>query len=355
MAPNDIESSLGVNSPHVSLKGIMVSNIVRPQPQSYHQFEGIASSLWGARSAAATGSSATRNHAIPHLKVIDYVGGGFTIWLKWWKVNTCLKGRQKMISTPRSAIAAVLLFLLLAAAGNARAEPILQLYLEGGIYDSATESWYIAPPGSSAGVPFRLWVIGNTAQAGIIHDVRLSLAYAAEYRTGERDLSVSFSPSAATLISDPSVPTAPTFIQYGAAGTVPLLGDGSPLPPHGVFGPNTVWQEWLLGDFELKDSPLGDFVGSFPTSWKANAAQVNVYDVAIQFSNGDSAHGVQVHFDVYNHVEGGNHVKYKFAPFSHDADGTVDVVPAPPALVALMGMGVFLPFGARRFLRASKS
>ena len=260
-----------------------------------------------------------------------------------------------MISTPRSVTAVVFLSALLAAAGNARAEPILQLYLEGGVYDTATESWYIAPPGSSAGLPFRLWVIGNTKQAGIIHDVRLSMAYSSEYRTGERDLAVSLSPSAATLISDPSVPTAPTFIQYGAAGTVPLLGDGSPLPAHGVFGANTVWQEWLLGDFNLKDSPLGDFVGGFPTSWKANAAQVNVYEVTVHFSNGDSAHGVHVHFDVYNHVEGGNHVKYKFAPFSHDADGTVDVVPAPPSLVALMGLAAFLPFGARRFLRAPKS
>ncbi|GAB6188067.1 choice-of-anchor N protein [Thermopirellula anaerolimosa] len=241
------------------------------------------------------------------------------------------------------------------AGRGAQAEPLLQLYLEGGVYDSSTESWYIAPPGSSAGEPFRLWVIGNTYQAGIIHDVRLSMAYAAEHRTADRDLTVTLSPMTANLISDPSLPTAPTFVQFGAAGTVPLLGDGSPLPAHGIFGANTVWQEWLLGDFQLRDSPLGDFVETFPTSWKANAAQVNVYDIAVQFSNGDSAHGVQVHFDVYNHVEGANHVKYKFAPFSHDADGTVDVVPAPPALVGLIGLGAFLPFGARRFLRAPKS
>ncbi len=33
----------------------------------------------------------------------------------------------------------------------ARGEPILQLYLEGGTYDSASESWYLQPAGSSAG------------------------------------------------------------------------------------------------------------------------------------------------------------------------------------------------------------
>ncbi|NMC20824.1 MAG: hypothetical protein GYA33_10435 [Thermogutta sp.] len=258
-----------------------------------------------------------------------------------------------MTSALRSAAAAAV-FLLLWAARGAQAEPLLQLYLEGGVYDTATESWYVAPPGSSAGVPFRLWVIGNTKQAGTIHDVRLSMAYAAEYRIADRDLGVTFSPTTASLVSDPSVPAVPGFIQYGTAGTTPLLGDGSPLPPHGVFGANTVWQEWFLGDFNLKDSPLGDFVKSFPTCWKASAAQVNVYEAAIHFSHGDSAHGVQVHFDVYDHVEGGNHVKYKFAPFSHDADATVDAAPAPPALVGLIGLAAFLPFGARRLLRAPK-
>lgn len=253
--------------------------------------------------------------------------------------------------TLRISTLAVSLIALIGATRPVGAEPILQLYLEGGAYDNATESWYIAPPGSSAGLPFRLWVIGNTQKAGI-QDVRLSMAYAAEYRTSDRDLAVTFSPTTASLITDPSVPAMPIFLQYGLAGTVPRLGGGSPLPAHGVFGPNTVWQEWLLGDFDLKDSPLGDFVGSFPTSWKANAAQVNVYELAIQFSNGDSAHGVQVHFDVYNHVEGGNHVRYKFAPFSHDADGTVDIVPAPSALVGLLGLTAFLPFGARRLFRS---
>jgi len=55
---------------------------------------------------------------------------------------------------------------------------------------------------------------------------------------------------------------------------------------------------------------------------------------------------VELHFDLYNRVEGSNDAKYVFAPFSHDGgsdvppDGTVTLVPAPSALVGLLSMGV---------------
>lgn len=61
--------------------------------------------------------------------------------------------------------------------------PLLQIYLEGGTYDSQTESWYLEPPGSSAGEPLRLWIIGDTSTYGTIYDVKLSMAYTAEEPT----------------------------------------------------------------------------------------------------------------------------------------------------------------------------
>ena len=69
----------------------------------------------------------------------------------------------------------------------ANAVPILQLYLEGATYDFATESWVLAPGGSSGGDPFRLWAIGNVAGpggAGTISDVRLSIAYDKKFFPG---------------------------------------------------------------------------------------------------------------------------------------------------------------------------
>lgn len=236
------------------------------------------------------------------------------------------------------------------------AYPVLQLYLEGGTYDSDTESWYLAPPGSSAGEPFRLWVIGNVAWKGTIHDVRLSMAYNAEYRTYDesgaivRDLMVTITPTTTGDLYgflDPSTPSDPVFLQTGDAGSSPVLGDGTPLPAHGIFGPNTVWQEWLLGDLSLQDSPMGDFIGSVPPPDTNTMGQINVYEVSITFNDGQSAHGVWVHFDAYNHVEGKNHAWYRFVPFSHDADGDVTVVPEPGSLVALAGMltSLGLPWG----------
>ncbi|MGQ9504823.1 MAG: choice-of-anchor N protein [Thermogutta sp.] len=238
----------------------------------------------------------------------------------------------------------------------ALAYPVLQIYLEGGNYNSDTESWYLAPPGSSAGQPFRLWVLGNTSWKGPFHQVRLSMAYNAEYRTYDesgaiiRDLLVTITPSTTDGLHgflDPSTPSDPSFLQNGDAGTVPVLGDGTLLPAHGIFGPNTVWQEWLLGDFTLQDSPMGDFIGNVPPPDTNTMGQINVYEVSISFSDGQSAHGVWVHFDAYNHVEGKNHVWYRFAPFSHDADGDVTVIPEPGNLAALAGMLVSfgLPWG----------
>lgn len=120
-----------------------------------------------------------------------------------------------------------------------------------------------------------------------------------------------------------------------------------------------MWQEWSLRDFTLKDSPIGDFNGEVlpvPTPSSTPLGQINVYEVSITFTDGASAHGVKVHFDAYNHVEGANHVWYKFAPFSHDADGDVTVIPEPGSVTALMGLlaGSGLPWGVS-FLRRRRT
>jgi len=143
----------------------------------------------------------------------------------------------------------------------------------------------------------------------------------------------------------------PGFFGFGLEGTVPELGDGSSLPSHDEYGPGVVWQEFLLGDLTLTDSLIADFNGDLeipvPTD---KMGQINVYEIqvfraewaddgAVTFSD-QSLHGVELHFDLYNHVMGKNKAKIVFAPFSHDADGTVTYVPAPSALVGLLSMGV---------------
>lgn len=247
------------------------------------------------------------------------------------------------------------------AARSASAVPILQLYLEGGVYDTQTESWVLTPAGSSAGAPFRLWVIGNVdgpGGKGDILDVRLSVAYQ------QKHLGLTLSMASSTTggyggYVDPSVARAASqnivvntskgVVNTGATstpgvvtnGSTPVLGDGSNLPAHGIYGTGTVWQEYALGDFTLKDSPIADFIGGFPVAPGVTKGQINVYEISVLGGS-----GARLHFDVYDHIEGENHAR--FAPFSHDGDGNSNIVPEPVSCIMWGGIGLAALLVARR-------
>ena len=245
--------------------------------------------------------------------------------------------------------------LLAAISPSVEAEPVLQLYLEGAEYDSSTESWTLSPTGSSAGDPFRLWVIGWTKKWRPISNVRVAAAYDESWGqlqitltpTTTGDLGGFTDPSIADADLDTPGIQGPEFLQFVTDGSVPVLGDGRNLPNHGEYGDGIVWQEFGLGDFQLLDSPIADFIDSFPDPAKANQAQINVYDVTILAEDGGSAHGARVHFDAYDTVT--SRQRGVFAPFSHDADGTANVVPLPPA--AWAGMGLLTLIGVVRARR----
>ncbi len=238
-------------------------------------------------------------------------------------------------STLRTTLVAILI-----ACGFARiaqADPVLQLYLEGATYNTNTESWELqSPPGSSSGNPFRLWVIGNVdgpGGHGTINNVRLAVAYDA---TDSAPL-VSLTPTTTGGLGgffDPSTPINASLLQTVTDGSSPILGNGRALPPHGIYGQGVHWQEFGLGDFELTDSPVADFISSFPDAPDVGRGQINVYDISVL--NGS---GMSLHFDVYNTIEGSNHAR--FAPFSHDADGDTNIVPAPAAgMLAMVGFAM---------------
>ena len=208
---------------------------------------------------------------------------------------------------------------LLGGVTAASAVPTLQLYIDGATYDTVSQTWV------TTATSFDLWVLGVSP----VDNVKLSVAF----KTGETG-TITFTPTTAGDFDgnagddDTSTPAAPVFIQTSADGAVPVQGDGTPLPTHGIFGPGTSFLEYNLGNFTLSDSPIGDYQG-LPSTFDA-VGQINVYTVTI------TGYDSGVHFDTYDHTftgKDGAQVKYVFAPFSHDAE-----VPEPSALL-LLGVG----------------
>jgi hypothetical protein len=234
---------------------------------------------------------------------------------------------------------------------TAVAGPILQLYVEGGSYDSATESWDV-----SADSTIRLWAIGNVAGpggAGTIYDVRLAVAYDAAAGSPVVSLTPSTTGGYGGFL-DPSVADPATFVQTVTNGSRPLLGDGRSLPGHGIYGPGTHWQEFLLGDFTGTDSQIEDFIDAFPIPDATTEGQISVYEVTV---SGSLTEPLSLHFDLYDHVAARNRIRAVFAPFSHDADGSlgdIAVVPEAESMIAWLLCGLafcaFRVYSRRRAL-----
>lgn len=221
----------------------------------------------------------------------------------------------------------IVIALVSLSASSAHALPALQLYIEGATFDDATQTW-VAPTGNT----LRLWTIGAVGEKGPINDVKLSVAYA-HGLTPTITLTGS-STGGYNGFVDPSTPSDPTLIQTVTDGSLPELGDGDPLPQHGIFNSDPDWQEFALGNFNLTDSKITDFNGltDSPAPDPSKSGQINVYE----FSISGVDEGTEFHFDLYDHYYSTNHVHYKFAPFSHDGETTT--VPEPGTL-GLMGVG----------------
>ena len=249
----------------------------------------------------------------------------------------------------------------------AQAIPLLQLYIEGSVYDPDTESWVLeTPEGEDAPDSIRLWAIGAVGKwdGHPIEDVRLAIAYDSKW--GELDFI--FDPANTGgqngfWPGDPgdeplTEPDNPQRLQYVSddPGTTPTLSDGRNLPSHGVYNQDGIaWQEFALEDFTRTDWHLTDFIDADFEDLEpqeSKAGEIKVYDISI-FGN---TYGVdRFHFDLYNSKPAGRSGRANawFAPFSHNADGDVTVVPTPSAVgVGLVGAMMLLGMRSRRTRQA---
>lgn len=209
----------------------------------------------------------------------------------------------------------------------AMADPALQVYIEGAVYDDVHESWILHP--DSPLDSFRLWTIGNvdgSGGVGTISNVRLAVSYDSGL-TPTLTLTGSDTGGFGGWV-DPTVAADATFIQTVTDGSRPMLGDGGSLPGHGVYGAGTDWQEFSLGDFDEVTSSTANIFEMFPENPTDLGGHINVYEISVS-----GVESIRLHFDLYDTIAGGHAV---FAPPSHDAA----IVPAPgAALLAMIGFG----------------
>ena len=237
----------------------------------------------------------------------------------------------------------------------ATAAPVLQLYIEGGTYDEESETWLISRPENEA---LKIWAIGNVdgpGGKGTIFDVKMAFAYS----SGAGSVTLDIVPTTTGGLggfADPSTPQQPTLNGIHTDGSRPMLSDGNLLPSHGeydVYGQTTYWQEWYLGDMNLTDSPIADFIDAFPQAPAEFSGQINAYEINVT----GLIPGEWVHIDLYDSIASKNKARAVFAPFSHDAGNSVieptgeepNPVPAPGGLL-FMAVGLAVLAG-RRYLR----
>ncbi len=234
----------------------------------------------------------------------------------------------------------------------ASAAPLLQLYIEGATYDHESESWLITRPEN---VPLKVWAIANVdgpGGKGTIYDVKMAFAYSSE----AGDVTLGITPTTTGGVGgfvDPSVAQQPTLNGIYTDGSRPMLSNGQLLPSHGeydVYGTQTHWQEWYLGDMNLTDSPIADFIDAFPDAPGVTSGQINAYEIQVD----GLVAGEWVHIDLYDSIMSKNKARAVFAPFSHDAGNTVTdpldddsgddpaPVPAPGGMALLIAGLIFV-------------
>lgn len=199
---------------------------------------------------------------------------------------------------------------VLSLSGGAFAIPSLQVYIPGGSYDVATETWV------TNASSFTVWVVASEPMTGV--QLTASIGDGEDPFGGSLDIGgTSYTGSDFTFGHHPT------------------------LPDHGVFPAH--WVDHSVGDMTtMTANTIADFNEFFEEGVTPlnSSGQIMLFNIAVSGFR-------QVHFDAWGFTSTG---AFRKAPFSHDGGAAVP----EPGTLALFGLGVGA-VGWRRRRKSRKS